>query len=190
MFHVLFTIFLENRPRQLSGSKNSESGSVSVSVSVSERSACASKHAIWMEYALTLAHKAKCEGEVPVGALVVKNNELISEGWNQPIQLHDPTAHAEIIAMRNAAKKLKNYRLTDCILYVTLEPCAMCVGAMIHARIAHLIFGTLDPKGGAVQSVSQLIHASYFNHKIEFEGGICADKCSAILKSFFSARRM
>lgn len=181
MYHALSMIFPESHPQRLSGSE-------SVSSTVN-RSAHVSKHVFWMQHALTLAHKAQSEGEVPVGAVIVKNNELIAEGWNQPIQSHDPTAHAEIIAMRAAAKRLQNYRLTDCTLYVTLEPCAMCVGAMIHARIAHLVFGALDPKAGAVQSATKLIHASHFNHKISFASGICAEKCSEILKSFFTARR-
>lgn len=143
----------------------------------------------FIQHALTLANKAALEGEVPVGAVLVKNKNIIGEGWNQPIQHHDPSAHAEMIAMRNAAKTLNNYRLTNCTLYVTLEPCAMCVGAMIHARIERLVFGALDPKAGAVESALSLIHAPHFNHPIVVEHGILARECGDILKNFFASRR-
>lgn len=144
----------------------------------------------WMRYALSLAKKAEQANEVPVGAVIVRNNELISEGWNQPIFSHDPSAHAEMIAIRKAGELSQNYRLTDCTLYVTLEPCSMCVGAMIHARIGRLVFGALDSKTGAVQSVFRLIDDPRHNHFIQWEGGVLADECGAILKAFFQARRL
>lgn len=144
----------------------------------------------FMQQALSLATLAEKAGEVPVGAVVVHNDEIIAKGWNQPIELHDPSAHAEIIAMRNAAKKLGNYRLNQCTLYVTLEPCSMCVGAMIHARIGRLVFGALDAKAGAVKSVFRLIDDPRHNHAIIWEGGVLANECSSILKAFFQARRL
>src|SRR3990167_2232322 len=143
----------------------------------------------WIIHALTLAKKAEQQGEVPVGAVIVHDHQIVGEGWNQPIGAGDPTAHAEIIAMRNAAQHLKNYRLINCTLYVTLEPCAMCVGAMVHARISRLVFGAFDRKAGAVTSVMQLLDAPHFNHIVTHQGGICAEKCSEILKSFFAMKR-
>jgi len=142
-----------------------------------------------MQHALTLAKKAGAQNEVPVGAVVVLNNEIIGEGYNQPITTHDPTAHAEIIALRDAAQKIQNYRLTDAILYVTLEPCTMCIGALIHARIKRLVFGALDPKTGAVASQFHLLESQRFNHRIEWEGGCLAEECGDILKKFFTNRR-
>jgi tRNA(adenine34) deaminase len=136
-----------------------------------------------------LAQKAESEGEVPVGALMVCDNTIIGEGWNQPIQLHDPSAHAEMNALRMAAKKIGNYRLKNTTLYVTLEPCAMCVGAMIHARIERLVFGAFDPKAGAVKSVFQLLDDLRHNHAIRWEGGIYAAECSDLLKTFFKNKR-
>lgn len=144
----------------------------------------------YMRQALSLAKQAEKEGEVPVGALIVHNSEIIAQGYNQPIQLHDPSAHAEMIAIRNAAKKLGNYRLNQCTLYVTLEPCSMCVGAMIHARIARLVFGAFDPKTGAVKSVFRTLDDPRHNHSISWEGGVLADESSALLKAFFQARRL
>ncbi len=144
----------------------------------------------YMQQALLLAKRAEKAGEVPVGALIVHNNEIIAQGWNQPIQLHDPSAHAEMMAIRQAAQKLGNYRLNQCTLYVTLEPCSMCVGVMIHARIARLVFGAFDPKTGAVKSVFRTLDDPRHNHSIAWEGGVLADESSALLKAFFQARRL
>lgn len=140
-------------------------------------------------HALTLAHKAESEGEVPVGAVIVLGNTMIAEGWNQPIQSHDPSAHAEMIALRMAAKNIGNYRLKNATLYVTLEPCVMCVGAMIHARIERLVFGAYDPKVGAVCSAFSLLHFPSHNHHIQWKSGVMADECGAILKTFFKQKR-
>lgn len=144
----------------------------------------------YLHQALLLAKKAESEGEVPVGAVMVLNDAVIAEGWNQPIQSQDPTAHAEIIALRKAAQHIGNYRLNNATLYVTLEPCVMCVGAMIHARIARLVFGAMDPKSGAVKSAFQLLTDTHHNHLISWEGGVSETACSAILKAFFKQRRM
>jgi len=143
----------------------------------------------WMACALALARKAEQIGEVPVGAIVVWNNEIIAEGYNQPISTHDPSAHAEMIALRQAAKKLNNYRLLDTTLYVTLEPCMMCLGAMVHARIKRLVYAANDPKTGVIQSAAQLPHSSFLNHRIEIHSGVMAKESSALLKTFFQARR-
>lgn len=143
----------------------------------------------FMQHALTLAKRAESEGEVPVGAVLIKDDCIIAQGWNQPIQSHNPTAHAEIIALRNAAEKLKNYRLNQTTLYVTLEPCVMCVGAMIHARINRLVFAATDPKTGAVCSVFHLLDAAYHNHRVQWTGDICAQESAAILTAFFKVRR-
>jgi tRNA(adenine34) deaminase len=126
---------------------------------------------------------------VPVGAVIVANDEIIGEGFNQPITASDPTAHAEIVALRDAAKKINNYRLVGASLYVTLEPCTMCVGALVHARIQRLIFATTEPKSGAVMSRSQLLSADYFNHKIDVTGGVLAQECQHQLSAFFQKRR-
>lgn len=142
-----------------------------------------------MRLALDLARQAANNGEVPVGAIVVKDGTIIGRGANAPIQNHDPTAHAEIIAMRQAAATLGNYRLVDCTLYVTLEPCAMCSGAIQHARIAKLVFGASDPKTGACGSVVNLMNEPKLNHHTEVVGGILAEKCGALLSSFFKQRR-
>ena len=144
---------------------------------------------IFMQHALALAERAAACGEVPVGAIVVKNGEIIGEGYNQPIGNHDPTAHAEIIAMSNAAKKMGNYRLVDCTLYVTLEPCAMCCGAIQHARIARLVFGASDPKTGCCGSVINLMAENKLNHHTEVIRGILANPCSSMLSTFFKSRR-
>ncbi len=146
-------------------------------------------HRNWMQYAIRLAEKAAVEDEVPVGAILVKDNKLIAEGWNQPIQLHDPSAHAEIMAMRQAGKILNNYRLIDATLYVTLEPCSMCVGAMIHARIKRLVFGATDLKTGATGSAINLIHNPVHNHKIEVIDGVMEDECRQALQAFFKRKR-
>lgn len=142
-----------------------------------------------MRRALQLAHHAASQNEVPVGAVIVLNGEIIGEGWNQPIRSNDPTAHAEIIALRNAAEKIGNYRLIDTEMYVTLEPCIMCVGAMVHARISRLVYGADDPKTGAVKSVFNLSEAPFLNHKIAWEGGILKDECGKILQNFFKLKR-
>ncbi len=143
----------------------------------------------WMHHALKLAERAQQEGEVPVGAVLVLNDEIIGEGWNRPIAAHDPTAHAEIMALRAGAAKLGNYRLNNTTLYVTLEPCVMCAGAMMHARIKRLVFGASDPKAGAIISVFNIFDSSKLNHRVEYVGGILSDECGAILSRFFEARR-
>lgn len=143
----------------------------------------------WMQRALELAAQAEAEGEVPIGAVVVFQNQIIAEGYNQPISLNDPTAHAEIIALRNAAKKIANYRLLDCELYVTLEPCAMCATAMVHSRIARLVYGASDPKTGAVDSVMNLLEHPAMNHKVRVTSGVLAEPAAKLLKQFFQKRR-
>lgn len=143
----------------------------------------------YMQLALQLADLAAQTGEVPVGAIVVKNGMIIGRGSNSPIGMHDPTAHAEIAAMRDAAKHTGNYRLVDCTLYVTLEPCAMCTGAILHARIAKLVYGASDPKTGACGSVVNLMTEPKLNHHTEVIGGVLAEKCGSILSTFFRNRR-
>lgn len=143
----------------------------------------------WMQHALKLAERSREEGEVPVGAVIVKDNQLISEGWNQPIDKHDATAHAEIMVIRAAGEKLKNYRLPDTTLYVTLEPCTMCAGAMVHSRIKRVVFGAPDPRTGTAGSAIDLFSQSYHNHQIEIEGGVMREECGQILKDFFRERR-
>jgi tRNA(adenine34) deaminase len=143
----------------------------------------------FMRQALELAARAAQAGEVPVGAVVVKDGKVIGRGSNRPITTADPTAHAEIVALREAAAVLDNYRLTGCELYVTLEPCAMCVGAMIHARIARIVYGTRDPKTGACGSIVDLPRLATFNHHGTFEGGVLAQECGDLLRSFFAERR-
>jgi tRNA(adenine34) deaminase len=142
-----------------------------------------------MKEALALAAEAGRAGEVPVGAVVVKDGRIIGRGYNRPITTADPTAHAEIVALREAAAALGNYRLPGCELYVTLEPCAMCVGAMIHARIARVVYGAADPKTGACGSIVDLPGLATFNHHGRFEGGLLADECGRILREFFAERR-
>lgn len=142
-----------------------------------------------MQIAIELAQQAAAAGEVPVGAIVVKNGEIIGRGSNAPITTHDPTAHAEVRAMREAAQHLGNYRLVNCTLYVTLEPCAMCSGAIQHARIARVIYGASDPKTGACGSVVNLMAEPKLNHHTDISGGVLAKECGMILSNFFSARR-
>jgi len=142
-----------------------------------------------MREALLLARQAEAAGEVPVGALVVKDGILLGSGWNQPIGAHDPTAHAEVIALRAAAKASGNYRLTGTTLYVTLEPCAMCAGAMVHARVARLVYGAADPKAGAAGSVFDLTRTDELNHRLEVEGGVLTEECGGLLREFFSRKR-
>jgi len=139
--------------------------------------------------ALLLARQAAALEEVPVGAVVVLDGQIVGRGYNQPIVRHDPSAHAEIMALRDAAKQLGNYRLPGCVLYVTLEPCVMCAGAIMHARIAQVVFGAADPKSGAAGSVIDLFAESRLNHHAELVGGVLAEECGALLSGFFSARR-
>ncbi|MDH5190786.1 MAG: tRNA adenosine(34) deaminase TadA [Gammaproteobacteria bacterium] len=143
----------------------------------------------YMQHALSLADKAEQEGEVPVGAVLVKDNEIIGEGWNHPISKHDPTAHAEIMALRDAAERIGNYRLPDTTLYVTLEPCVMCAGAIIHARVRKVVFGARDPKTGAAGSVFDVLGTDKLNHKVEVKSGVLEKECSEKLTAFFKARR-
>ncbi len=142
-----------------------------------------------MQLALEQARLAWAEGEVPVGAVVVKNGEVIAAGYNQPIGRHDPTAHAEIVALRAAAERLGNYRLPGCELYVTLEPCIMCSGAMMHARLARVVYAAVDPKTGACGSVVNLFEQEKLNHHTEVAGGVMAEEASGLLKAFFAERR-
>jgi len=143
----------------------------------------------FMKEALKEAKKAFEKEEVPVGAVIVKDNEIIARGHNQKECLHDPTAHAEMLAIREAAFKLGRWRLSDCLIYVTLEPCAMCAGAIVLARIKSLIFGAYDPKSGAVGSLMNIASDERFNHQVEIKSGILLEECSALLKDFFSVRR-
>lgn len=143
----------------------------------------------WMRRALELAALAAQQGEVPVGALIVRDGAVIAEGANRPIAAHDPTAHAEIVALRAAGETLGNYRLPGTTLYVTLEPCAMCAAAIIHARVSRLVFGAGDPKAGAVHSVYDLIANPRLNHAVEWTGGVLEAECAELLRSFFRSRR-
>lgn len=143
----------------------------------------------WMHRALALARHAEAKGEVPVGALIVRDGECIGEGWNRPISDQDPTAHAEIIALREAARRCGNYRLPGTTLYVTLEPCVMCAGAIIHARVSRVVFGTPDPKAGAAGSVFQILGANRLNNKVVITGEVLADECAEALRTFFRERR-
>jgi tRNA(adenine34) deaminase len=143
----------------------------------------------WMWHALRLAQRAEQQGEVPVGAVLVRDERCIAEGWNQPIQMHDPSAHAEMQALRSAGLALQNYRLIDTTLYVTLEPCVMCMGAIAHARVKRLVFGAYDPKRGAVCHALQLSDAPFLNHKIDWLGGVLQANCAELLTDFFKARR-
>jgi tRNA(adenine34) deaminase len=143
----------------------------------------------FMRHALGLARRAQEEGEVPVGAVVVLDERVIGEGWNRPISASDPSAHAEIQAMRAAASARKNYRLVGATLYVTLEPCAMCVGAMFHARVRRVVFGAADPKTGAAGSTVNLFEEKRLNHHALVQGGVLAQECAALLSDFFASRR-
>ena len=143
----------------------------------------------WMRHAIRLAQRAEQQGEVPVGAVLVYQDRCIAEGWNQVIQANDPSAHAEIVALRLAGKHLQNYRLINTTLFVSLEPCVMCMGAMANARIKRLVFGAYDPKRGAVCHALQLTDASFLNHHITWTGGILSQTCSALLTDFFKAKR-
>lgn len=143
----------------------------------------------WMVRALELAAEAESHGEVPVGAVVVCEGKLVGEGFNQPIRAHDPSAHAEIMALRTAAANVENYRLPGCDLYVTIEPCAMCAGALVHARIRTLVFGAREPRAGAVLSQNRLLDADYMNHKVIVREGVMAGECSALISGFFRQKR-
>ncbi len=143
----------------------------------------------YMQHALALARLAEVAGEVPVGAVVVKDGEIIGRGFNAPISRHDPTAHAEVQALRDAAERIGNYRLVDCELFVTLEPCLMCAGAMMHARIARVVYGASDFKTGACGSVLSVFAEQRLNHHTSVQGGVLAEECSAMLSNFFAQRR-
>jgi tRNA(adenine34) deaminase len=144
----------------------------------------------WMREALALAEAAAARGEVPVGAVVVSDGRIVGRGGNAPIAQNDPTSHAEIVALRDAARALGNYRLPACTLYVTLEPCAMCAGAILHARLARLVFGARDPKTGACGSVIDLMAEARLNHHTTVTAGVCGDACARLLRQFFAARRL
>ncbi len=143
-----------------------------------------------MRQAIALARRAEAEGEVPVGAVLVADGEVIGEGWNRPITASDPTAHAEIMALRDAGQRMKNYRLPGTTLYVTLEPCPMCAGAIVHSRVSRVVFGATDPKGGAAGSVFNLLPSDErFNHYVQAEGGVLSEACAELLRAFFRSRR-
>lgn len=143
----------------------------------------------WMRHALQLARRAWNEGEVPVGAVLVLDGQVIGEGWNRPIGHHDPTAHAEMMALRQGGKVIENYRLLDTTLYVTLEPCIMCAGAMVHGRVGRLVYGARDAKTGAAGSLLDVLGHPGMNHQVRVEYGVLADECAAMLSEFFRQRR-
>jgi len=143
----------------------------------------------WMDYALSLADRAQLQDEIPVGAVLVKDGQVIGEGWNLSIFNHDACGHAEIMAIRAAGKKIQNYRLIDCTLYVTLEPCPMCAGALVHARIKRLVYGAGDYKTGAAGSVYDLVRSEKSNHQIEVSAGILSEQCATKISDFFKRRR-
>ena len=147
------------------------------------------EHQTFMRAALDLAEKAYQLGEVPIGAVIVHQGEVVGSGYNQVIALSDPTAHAEVVALRDAGRHFSNYRLPQCDLYVTLEPCAMCAGAMVHARIRHLYFAATEPKAGAVATQLQLFDQPFLNHVVGVTGGVLADESRALIQQFFKARR-
>ena len=147
------------------------------------------EHEQWMRRALLLADRAAQAGEVPVGAVVVHDGQLLGEGWNQVITAHDPTAHAEVVALRAACEAVGNYRLPGATLYVTLEPCTMCAGALVHARIAQLVFGAEEPRAGVICSTCTLLDQPWYNHTVVWRGGMLATESSERLRSFFRARR-
>ncbi len=152
-------------------------------------SVCKEKDIAWMRKALLLAEQANEIGEVPVGAVVVFENKIIGCGYNQPIKLSNPTAHAEIIALKNAAKKMMNYRLVNCDLYVTLEPCLMCAGAIVHSRIRRLVFGACEPRSGVIQSQLSAFSMPFLNHKVEVQGGVLEEESAQLITGFFAKRR-
>jgi tRNA(adenine34) deaminase len=143
----------------------------------------------FMRQAMDLAERADAAGEVPVGALVVHRGAIVGVGWNQPIGRNDPTAHAEIVALRSAATQLETYRLSGCTMYVTLEPCTMCAAALVHARIDRVVFGAWDPQAGAAGSALNILNSPVMNHRVDAFGGVLADECSALLARFFAKRR-
>lgn len=143
----------------------------------------------WMNHALELANRSIALGDVPIGAVLVLEGKIIGEGWNQPITHSDPTAHAELLALRQAALNLQNYRLVDTMLYVTIEPCTMCAGALVHARIARLVFGAREPRAGAIVSSARVLDNPGLNHRIEVTEGICEAECSYLLSDFFKQKR-
>lgn len=142
-----------------------------------------------MRRALDLAGQAADAGEVPVGAVIVRDGAIVGQGWNRPVGARDPTAHAEILALRDAGRRLGNYRLTGAGMYVTLEPCPMCAGAMVHARLGRVVYGARDPKTGAAGSVFDLLTSARHNHAVDVEGGVLADECAHTLRRFFRSRR-
>ncbi|MFC0120246.1 tRNA adenosine(34) deaminase TadA [Pseudoalteromonas xiamenensis] len=143
----------------------------------------------WMRMALEFADKAWQQGEIPVGAVLVKDNEFVAAGWNQSISLHDPSAHAEMMAIREAGKVLENYRLVDCTLYVTLEPCSMCAGLLVHSRIQRVVYGACDAKTGSAGSIMNLLQEPRLNHQVDITRGVLAEACSEKISAFFKARR-
>lgn len=143
----------------------------------------------FMSRAVELAREAERAGEVPVGAVIVKDGVIVGEGWNRPISTHDPTAHAEIVALRAAAQTLSSYRLLDTTLYVTLEPCPMCAGAMVHARVQRLVYAATDPRAGAAGTVFNIVQHPSLNHRLECAAGVMAEECRQLLRGFFAARR-
>jgi len=142
-----------------------------------------------MQRALELAQKAQSLGEVPIGAVLVKDDHIIGEGYNSPISHNDPTAHAEIMALRDAAQRISNYRLLDTTLYVTIEPCVMCAGALVHARVKEVVFGAAEPRTGAVGSVFDILQSSKLNHQVNVRGGVMAQECASLMQEFFKQRR-
>jgi len=146
-------------------------------------------HDYWMLRALELAKVAESHGEVPAGAVLVKDNDIIGEGYNQLITKNDPTAHAEILALRDAAAQLNNYRLPESTLYVTIEPCSMCAGAIVHARVKHLVFGTNEPKAGAIVSQGRFLEQSFLNHQTTYQGGVLQQECAQVISNFFKEKR-
>ena len=143
----------------------------------------------FMTRALELARIAEAAGEVPVGAVIAREGKIVAEGWNRPISMRDPTAHAEIVALREAGRVLETYRLSDTTLYVTLEPCPMCAGAMVHARVRRLVFAAPDPRAGAAGTVFNIVQHPALNHRIECTSGVLAEECGSLLRKFFVARR-
>jgi tRNA(adenine34) deaminase len=143
----------------------------------------------FMARALELAREAERAGEVPVGAVIVKDGTIVGEGWNRPVSTSDPTAHAEIVAMRAAALNLDTYRLLDTTLYVTLEPCAMCAGAMVHARVKRLVYAATDPRAGAAGTIFNIVQHPSLNHRVECEAGLMSEECGSMLRAFFQGRR-
>lgn len=154
-----------------------------------EAGATRAADAAFMARALELARRAEAAGEVPVGAVIVKDGAIVAEGWNRPIGTNDASAHAEIVALRAAGQALGTYRLTGTTLYVTLEPCAMCASAMVHARVRRLVFAAMDPRAGAAGSVFNIVQHPALNHRIECTGGVLAEECGSLLRQFFQARR-